>query len=84
MKCIFCGAVDEAVEIETGFTNPDKAAAAIAKAQEQAERLSHWKSLQVTATLDGARVELLAGDVCPAETLLPGSIAVTNAQGASK
>jgi hypothetical protein len=79
MKCMLCGTVDEAVEIETGFTDPAKRAAAEAKASEQAERLSHWKHLQVTATMDGARVELLAGDICPAENLTSGSIAVTRA-----
>ncbi len=76
MKCMFCGAVDEAVEIETGFTDPAKRAAAEAKAREQAERLSRWEHLQITITRDGGRLELLAGDVCPNEQLSPGGVTV--------
>ncbi len=76
MKCMLCGAVEEAAEIETGYTDPAKAAAAVAKVREQADRLGRWEHLQVTTTRAGGRLELLAGDVCPNEHLSPGGVTV--------
>lgn len=81
MTCIICGKTDEPEEIETGFTDPVKRAAAEAKSRAQAEAFSHWEHVQVTITRAGGRLELLAGSVCPEEQLEPGSLALIRRVG---
>lgn len=79
MTCMFCGKVEEPKAIEVGFTDPKKRADAEREAAAQAERLSQWKHIQATITDKGARVEVLAGDVCPDEVVVPGALKLVKA-----
>jgi heterodisulfide reductase subunit A-like polyferredoxin len=80
MKCMICGTTKEPTEIETGFTDPKKAAAAAAEAAAQAEELSRWEHLRVTITRDGGQLELVAGDICPNEKLQAGDVVVARSK----
>lgn len=69
MKCMLCPATFETQEIETGFTDPAKAAAAAAKVRAQQDEGEKWEHLRVTVTRDGGQFEVLAGYLCPSENV---------------
>jgi hypothetical protein len=77
MKCMLCPAEFEMPEIETGYRDKDKEAAAVAKQKVHSDEGEKWEHVQVTVTRAGGRVELLAGYLCPAEDLQPGCVQIS-------
>lgn len=73
---MLCPATFETKEIETGFTDPAKAAAAVAKVKAQNDEAEQWEHLRVTVTRDGGQLEVLAGYLCPAEAVQVDGLAI--------